>query len=87
MVLNECGHSYCLQCIQDNSTEVGFVGRSRFTVTPDQNDDGKDSEENLADDDDLLNDDAPELPEDNNPIDSKSPSRTSSFPNSPNSWR
>ena len=37
MLLPDCGHSYCVQCIEENSNEIGFnVRRSRMTFTPNQ---------------------------------------------------
>ena len=32
MLLPDCGHSYCIQCIEENSTEIGFNLRRRTTV-------------------------------------------------------
>ena len=28
LLLPNCGHSYCLQCIEENSVEAGFQSRS-----------------------------------------------------------
>lgn len=37
LLLPDCGHSYCIQCIEEHSTEVGFNLRRRATVvTPSQ---------------------------------------------------
>ncbi len=32
MLLPDCGHSYCVQCIEEHSTEVGFESRRRAPV-------------------------------------------------------
>lgn len=56
MLLPDCGHSYCLQCIQENSLEVNFAERRRQTIT--SNDDGEDGSQ-----DDLLTDSLPDLSE------------------------
>ena len=56
MLLPDCGHSYCIQCIEENSNEIGFNLRRRMVVvTPTQDDeDGAQAEANdaIADDDD-----------------------------------
>ena len=36
MLLPDCGHSYCIQCIEDNSTEIGFNLRRRAVITDGQ---------------------------------------------------
>ena len=39
MLLPDCGHSYCVQCIEEHSTETGFNLRRRTTFTPNDDDD------------------------------------------------
>ena len=67
MLLPDCGHSYCVQCIEENSTEVGFNQRRlRQTFTPNQLDDENDFNDQIDgednDDDDLTKDENAQSP-------------------------
>ena len=41
-LLPDCGHSYCEQCIEENSIEIGFGQRRRRTTVFTENDDDED---------------------------------------------
>ena len=64
MLLPDCGHSYCVQCIEENSTEADFSEeRRRQTVIDGASPTGDTAEsndllvdDNIAADDDLLAD-------------------------------
>ena len=52
MLLPDCGHSYCQQCIEENSTEADFSAeRCRATVTMGQDFDEASKDQLLVDDD------------------------------------
>ena len=49
LLLPDCGHSYCIQCIEEHSIEVGFEAARRRTVL----------NENFDEDEDLTKGDSP----------------------------
>ena len=55
MLLPNCGHSYCIQCIEDNSIEIGFNMRRRAVIISGQQDgteNGSGNEDGQEDDND-----------------------------------
>lgn len=86
MLLPDCGHSYCIQCIEENSTEIGFNLRRRATVVTPSHDvedgatsdairmDRMDNEDSLvADDNDVNGNDDEDLTKDDFSPSAKSP--------------
>ena len=53
LLLPDCGHSYCEQCIEEHSTEVGFAMARRQVITEAEQDeqDYDDEDEDLTKDD------------------------------------